>query len=77
MPRRGPSATPSHPAQIRSATLAWGSDDTIGDPTYARHIVEGLDTIDIEIIPKTDHTAPVARPELLTARLSGEGGWRR
>ncbi len=50
-------------------TLAWGSRDPIGDPTYARHLVEALETINIEIIPGADHSAPVAHPALLSAIL--------
>ena len=50
-------------------TLAWGSDDSIGDPTYARGLTENLDTIEIAIIAGADHTVPAARPELLTAWL--------
>lgn len=51
-------------------TLAWGSDDSIGDPAYARGLVEHLESIDIEIIAGADHTVPAARPELLAAWLS-------
>ncbi|HZJ27973.1 MAG TPA: alpha/beta hydrolase [Acidimicrobiia bacterium] len=58
-------------------TLAWGRDDTIGDPSYAQGLVERLDTIDIEIITGADHTAPTARPELLAARLRGSPPGRR
>lgn len=57
-------------------TLAWGDDDTIGDPTYAQHLVDGLhaigDTINVDLIPEADHTAPVARPRRLAALLTGE-----
>lgn len=51
-------------------TLAWGSGDRIGDPTYAQRLVEDLDGINVEFIPRTDHTAPIARPEWLATRLS-------
>ncbi len=52
-------------------TLAWGSRDLIGDPTYAGNLVEALDTINIEIIPGANHSAPVAHPALFGALLPG------
>ena len=60
--------------QRARVTLAWGASDTIGDPAYTQRIIDDLGQINVEILPGTDHTAPVAHPQLVVSMLDNEAG---
>lgn len=49
--------------------LMWGSEDLVGDPSYAERVTADLRNVSIEMVEGTDHTLPASRPDLLADRL--------
>jgi len=49
--------------------LIWGSEDPVGDPSYAERVTADLRNVSIEMLENADHTLPASRPDLLADRL--------